>query len=140
MKSGQFYRGKIGGIQKQFESPGIEKLLPIEKLRELADITEIGEHPQFFKQGRALIKTVIEKAENTDGRRGGITNHTVIYAYDPTVEHDGVKYVFDLETFIAEILAGKHRFKMPKTPALPETNSDFGVIDAPPQIEWEAQT
>jgi hypothetical protein len=139
MKTGQFYRGKIDGIQKHYESPGIEKLLPIEKLQALADIAEIGEHPQFFKQERALIKTVVEKAKDTDGRKGGITNHTVIYAYDPTVEHDGIKYIFDLDTFIADILAGKHRFKMPKPPVLPKTDTDFGVVDLPPPIEWETQ-
>lgn len=32
MKSGQFYRGKINGIQKHFESPDIDKLLPTDKL------------------------------------------------------------------------------------------------------------
>jgi hypothetical protein len=134
MKIGQFYRGKIDGVQKTFESPGLEKILPSDKLCELADYTEIGEYPRFFKQEKVLTKTVVAPAPNSDGRRGGITNHTVLYGYDATVEHDGLKYIFDTDNFIAEILAGKHRFKMPATPKLP---ADSGVIDAPPQIEWE---
>lgn len=135
MKSGQFYRGKIDGVQKRFESPYLLNLLPSEKLGELADYTEIGEYPRFFKQERVLSKTVVEAAENTDGRRGGVTNHTVLYCYDAYVEHDDVKYIFDTDTFIAEILAGKRRFKMPEVPALPD--SDAGIIDLPPPPEWE---
>ena len=135
MKAGQFYRGKIDGIQKRFESKDIDKLLPNDKLNELKDIVEIGVYPQFFKQTRALIKTVVTSAENSDGRRGGVINHTVIYTYDKDVEYDGVKYIFDTDTFISEILAGKRQFKMPDTPKLPD--SDSGYIDAPPQIMWE---
>jgi hypothetical protein len=135
MKAGQFIRGKIDGIQKTFESPDIDKLLPADKLCELADYTEIGEYPRFFKQEKALTKTVVVAAKNTDGRRGGVINHTVLYCYDPTVEHDGVKYIFDTDSFIAEILAGKRRFKMPISPTLP--NADSGLIEAPTPIEWE---
>jgi hypothetical protein len=135
MKTGQIVCGKIDGIQKRFRSPNITKILPIEKIQEIEDLTDIGEYPQFSKQGRALIKTIITPAQNSDGRRGGVINHTVIYAYDAYVEHDGLKYVFDTDTFIAEILAGKRRFKMPSMPTLPD--SDSGLIDPPPQLEWE---
>jgi hypothetical protein len=139
MKAGQFVRGKIDGIQKNFESPGLEKLLPTDKLSELADNVEVGEYPRFFKQEKVIAKTVIAPAENSDGRRGGIVNHTVLYKYDSTVSHDGVKYLFDTETFIAEILAGKRRFKMPPVPKLPE-GVDSGFIDLPPPIEWEVES
>jgi hypothetical protein len=136
MKSGQFVKGKIDGIQKLFRSPNLTKVLSPEKLQELEDYTDIGEHPQFSKQGRALIKTVIIPAENSDGRRGGVINHTVIYSYDATVEYDGLKYIFDVDSFINEVLAGKRKFKMPQMPKLPDT--DTGLIDLPPPIEWEA--
>jgi len=134
MKSGQFYRGKIDGVQKNFESSDLEKILPADKLCELADNIEIGEYPRFFKQERVLTKTVVVSAENSDGRRGGVTNHTVLYGYDAYVELDGVKYIFDTDAFITEILAGKRRFKMPEVPKLPE--GDSGYIESPPPIEW----
>ena len=139
MKLGQFYRGKIDGVQKNFESPNLDQLISTEKLRELADLDQIGEYPQFSKQARALIYTVIKPAENTDGRRGGITNHTVIYAWDRTVTHEGATYTFDLDKFISEVLAGKRRFKMPPVPEYP-TDKDFAIINPPPPIEWEVQT
>ena len=135
MKSGQLVKGKINGIQRRFESPGLVNVLPITKISELADITEIGEYPQFFKQARAIIKTVVTPADNTDGRRGGVINHTVVYAYDSTVEYDGIKYIFDADSFISEVLAGKRRFKMPEVPNLPD--SDSGLIELPPPIQWE---
>jgi len=138
MKSGQFYRGKIDGIQKHFESSDIDKILPAEKLRELADCREIGEHPRFFKQERVLAKTIVSPSENLDGRQGGVTNHTVLYQFDATVEHDTLQYIFDVETFIAEILAGDRRFKMPEVPKLPDADGvDFGIIGHPPPLEWE---
>jgi len=135
MKSGQFVTGKIDGIQKRFVSPNLDKILPTDKLCELLDNTDIGEYPRFFKQERTIVKTVITAAKNSDGRRGGIINHTVLYGYDAYVEHDGVKYIFDTDTFISEILSGKRQFKMPPMPQL--TDSDAGLIDLPPPIEWE---
>jgi hypothetical protein len=138
MKSGQFYRGKIDGIQKHFESPDIDKLLPTEKLCDLADYFEIGTYPRFFKQERVLAKTVISPAENTDGRAGGITNHTVLYQFDQYTTHESAQYTFDVEAFILEIQAGKRKFKMPPTPELPD--ADSGLIDPPPPIEWEVET
>jgi hypothetical protein len=135
MKAGQLVKGKISGIQKQFISPDLYQLLPTDKFAELENLRDIGEYPQFYKQGRALIKTVITAAENSDGRRGGIINHTVIYCYDAYTEKDGVKYIFPIDDFISEVLAGKRRFKMPPIPTLPD--SDSGLIDSPPPIEWE---
>jgi hypothetical protein len=137
MKSGQFYRGKIGGIQKNFESPNLDILLPVDKIRELADYTEIGEYPRFFKQERVLTKTVVEAAKNTDGRSGGVTNHTILYQWDRKLVHEGAIYTFDVEAFISEILAGKRRLRMPQLPILPENDLDFSIIDPPPPIEWE---
>lgn len=137
MNSAQFVRGKIGGIQKSFESPSLSKILPPDKLSELVDYTEIGEYPRFFKEEKVLSKTVITPAKNSDGRKGGIINYTVLYQWDQNVEKDNVKYIFPLESFISEILAGKRRFKMPPMPELPVTESDFALIDVPPPLEWE---
>jgi hypothetical protein len=137
MKTGQFYRGKIDGIQKNFESPDLDKILPTEKLADLANYTEIGEHPRFFKKEKVLTKTVITEAENSDGRRGGIINFTVLYGFEQTVTQDTINYVFPLDEFIAEILDGKRHFKMPPPPTLPETDSNFALIEPPPPIIWE---
>ena len=137
MKSGQFYRGKIGGIQKHFESPDLDKLLPSAKLCVLADYIEIGEYTHFFKQELVLSKTVITSAENSDGRDGGITNHTVLYQFDRVTTYESAQYVFDLEAFVLEIQEGKRRFIMPSAPELPD--SDSGSIEPPAPIEWEVQ-
>lgn len=140
MKAAQFVRGKIDGIQKRYETANLNDLLPQSKLNELKDYADVGEYPQFFKQKPSLIKTVVTAAPSTDGRRGGIINHTVIYQYDQTVTQDGIKYLFPLEDFITEVLSGKRRWKMPPLPELPATDSDFAIIDPPPPIEWEVQT
>jgi hypothetical protein len=138
MKTGQFYRGKIDGIQKNFESPDIDKILPPSKLTELADLDTIGEYPQFNRQTLTLILSIVTAAENTDGRRGGIVNHTVFYSWDRTVTHEDAVYLFDVEKFVSEIQAGKRRFKMPPIPNYPE-NVDFAIIEPPPPITWEAK-
>lgn len=139
MKSGQFYRGKIDGIQKHFESQGIGELLPPEKLQDLADTYEIGEYPHFFKTEFVLSRTVIASAEDSDGRGGGITNHTILHQFDRYSTHENEQYVFDVDAFILEIQAGKRRLKMPPVPKLPNLPEDlvFGIIDLPPPLEWE---
>jgi hypothetical protein len=139
MDGAQFIRGKISGIQKTFESPNLSKFLPVTKLAELADYSEIGEYPRFFKEEKVLSKTVVTAAQNTDGRKNGVVNHTVLYRWPQNVQQDYIKYQFPLESFVSEILASKRRFKMPQQPQLPQTDSDFALIDAPPPIEWEAQ-
>ena len=137
MISAQFVIGKIDGIQKRFISANISSILPSEKLEELEAYLDIGEYPRFFKAEKVLTKTVVTSAENTDKRRGGIINHTVLYRFEQHVKLDSIKYVFPLDDFITEILAGKRRFKMPPQPTLPDT--DMGLIDPPSPIEWEAQ-
>ena len=136
MRSGQFYRGKIGGVQKHYESPNLEQLLPSEKLAELASYDEVGFYPRFFRAENTIAQIQVEPAENTDGRRGGITVHVVLYRFDAGLTHESVPYVFDTEKFIKELQHGARRFKMPEVPDLPE---DSGYIDCPPQIEWEVQ-
>src|SRR4030043_53476 len=104
MKSGQFYHGKIGGIQKHFESPDLGKILPSDKLCELADYNEIGEHSRFFKAERVLAQTEITEAENSDGRRGGVVNRTVMHKFDYSCpRHETAQYSFDVDAFVAEI-------------------------------------
>ena len=135
MIAGQFIRGKIDGVQKHFESPNLNSVLPTEKLQDLASKTEIGEYPRFFKDEKVLTKTVVTPADNSDGRKGGIINHTVLYRFNQTVKQDTITYIFPLDDFISEILAGKRRFKMPSKPELPDTNT--GIIADPPPIDWE---
>jgi hypothetical protein len=137
MKSGQFYRGKIDGIQKHFESPDLDKILPTEKLCDLADYFEIGEYSRFFKKELVLAKIIVAPAENSDGRQGGVTNHTVLYQFDRATIYETAPYTFDVDKFIQEIQAGKRRFKMPDVPKLPGTDSE--IIDSPPAIEWEVE-
>ena len=137
VKSGQFYRGKIDGIQKHFESPDLDKILPTKKLCDLADYFEIGEYSRFFKNELVLAQIIVAPAENSDGREGGITNHTVLYQFDRAITHETASYIFDLDTFILEIQAGKRKFKMPDVPKLPD--ADSGLIDPPPAIEWEVE-
>lgn len=135
MKSGQFYRGKMDGIQKHYESPDLEDILPTDKLCILADYNQVGEHFHFFKEDRVLTRTQVTEAENTDGRLGGIINHTVLYKFDRSLTHESAKYIFDTETFIQEIRQGQRKFKMPDPPTLPEDESI--IIDAPQPIIWE---
>jgi len=135
MKSGQFYRGKIDGIQKHYESPDLDKLLPPDKLSVLADYFFVGEYSHFFREEHVLTRTVVTEAENSDGREGGIINHTVLYRFGHAVTHETAQYIFNIDAFIAEIREGKRKFKMPDAPMLPE--GDSIIIDLPPPIEWE---
>ncbi len=137
MKSGQFVKGKIDGIQKTFKTQGLNELLPKDKLAELEDNREIGEYPRFFKTEKVITKSIITPADNTDGRRDGTINFTVLYKWDSNITHETAPYIFDLDTFISEILAGKRQFKMPSFPQLPDT--DYGILDLPPPLEWEVQ-
>lgn len=136
MKAAQFVKGKIDGIQKVYFSRELNYILPREKIAELSGYTDTGEYPRFFKAEKVLAKTVVTAADNSDGRRGGIVNHTVLYQFAQTVTQDTIEYQFPLDEFITEILAGKRRFKMPPFPSLPEDNV---CLDPPPPIEWEAQ-
>ena len=135
MKSGQFYRGKIDGIQKHYESLDLDDILPASKLCVLADYTQEGEYFHFFRQEHVLTRTVVSEAKNEDGRLGGIINHTVLYKFDHTVTHETVRYTFNEDFFIMEVRDGKRKFKMPPAPTLPEEESI--LVDFPPQIEWE---
>ena len=137
MKSAQFVKGKIDGIQKTLKSPNLKELLPKDKLAELEDNREIGEYPRFFRNEKVIAKSIITPADNTDGRRDGVVNFTVLYKWDSSITHETAPYIFDLDTFISEILAGKRQFKMPPFPQLP--NTDYGVLDQPSPLEWEAQ-
>lgn len=137
MIAAQFVKGKIDGIQKYFKTENLRDVLPKNRLEELEAYNEIGEYPRFFKTEKVLTRTKVTAAENTDGRRGGVVNHTVLYKFDQTVTKDTVNYVFPLDDFIAEILSGKRAFKMPLMPQLPDT--DVGLIDFPPSVEWEVQ-
>lgn len=135
MKSGQFVRGKIDGIQKHFESPDLDKILPADKLSILTDYTDIGEYSRFFTKELVDTKTIVMPAENSDGRRGGIINFTVLQKHDAIIIHENEQYVFDVDTYIQLIREGRRRIKMPEMPALPD--NDSGLIDPPPPVEYE---
>jgi hypothetical protein len=137
MIAGQFVKGKIDGIQKYFKTANLREILSKEKLNILEAYTEVGEYPRFFKEEKVLTRTRIVEADNTDGRRGGVVNHTVLYKFPQSVTQDTVRYVFDLDVFISEVLDGNRVFKMPEMPELPD--SDVGIILEPPQIEWEVE-
>ena len=134
MRSGQFYRGKIDGVQKHYESPNLEQLLPTEKLCDLADYFEEGDYSRFFTKERVIARIVVSPAENSDGRQGGTINHTVLYKFDHSIMHESVQYCFDTEQFIREIQQGKRKLKMPQPPELKDS------LDYPPPLEWEVES
>ncbi len=137
MIAGQFVKGKIDGIQKYFKSANLRDILSRDKLDVLEAYMEVGEYPRFFKEDKVLSHTRIVEADNTDGRRDGVVNHTVLYKFPQHVIQDTVRYTFDLDLFISEILEGQRLFHMPAMPTLPDT--DAGIISDPPPIEWEVE-
>jgi hypothetical protein len=129
MKSAQFYKGMINGVEDIYESPELIQLLPSEKLSILWDQERIGTHNRVFLEEKTIAKTVITQSEPDEHGRLGIINHTVIYRFDPTVEHDGIQYMFPTEQFAKDARAGKYNFKMPLTPELKKP------LDYPPKLE-----
>jgi hypothetical protein len=129
MKSAQFFKGMINGTEAQYESPDLIQLLPGEKLNALWDQERIGTHNRIFLDERAVAKTVITQSEPDEHGRLGIINHTIIYRFDATIEHDGIQYLFPNEQFAKDARAGKFNFKMPPTPELKKP------LDYPPKLE-----
>ena len=129
MKSGQFYKGMIYGVEDSYESLDLLLLLPSEKLSVLWDREALGLHPHVFLTERVVAQTMIEKADPDFLGRDGIINHTVLYKFDATVTHDGITYIFDYEQFAKDARAGKYKFPMPPTPELKKP------LDPPPLME-----
>jgi hypothetical protein len=131
MKSGQFYKGMINGVEETYESPDLLLLLPSEKLAVLWDRETLGTYRHIFLTERVIAQTVIIEAEPDDLGRDGIVNHTVLYKFDATVTHDGLTYIFDYEQFAKDARQGKYNFKMPNAPELKKP------LDYPPLMEVE---
>jgi hypothetical protein len=132
MKTGQFYKGMINGTEDSYESPDIYQVLPKEKLDEYWDKERVGTYNRVFLSEHVILKTVISKSEPDGYGREGIINHTVIYRFDPYIEHDGLKYVLDTEQFLKDVKDGKIAIKQLKVPELKKP------LDAPPALEVQA--
>jgi len=129
VKSGQVVTGIINGIADHFESPDILQILPNGKLSILTDRETLGVHRHVFRSDRVVAQTVVTKADPDELGRDGILNHTVLYKFDATTEHDSINYIFDYEQFAEDALAGKYNFCMPKMPELKHP------LDLPPNME-----
>lgn len=131
MKSGQVVTGIINGIADQYETPDILQLLPNGKLAQLIDRETLGAYRRVFVSDRVVAQTMVTKSEPDEHGRDGIVNHTVLYKFDATVEHDGIPYVFDYSQFTEDALAGKYNFTMPQLPELKHP------LDFPPELEMQ---
>lgn len=129
MQSAQFYKGMINGVETSYETPDLLQFIPRSKLNELWDRERIGTYHRVFWAERIVAKTVVTKSEPDNLGRVGIINHTVMYKFDPYAEKDGLRYLFDLETFQREANTGKFNFKMPPPPELKQP------LDVPPDME-----
>lgn len=129
MKSGQFYKGMINGVEETYESPDLLLLLPSEKLNILWDREILGTYRRVFLTERVIAQTIITEAEPDDLGRNGIVNHTVLHKFDSVVHHDGIAYIFDYEQFAKDARNGKYNFAMPPTPELKNP------LDYPPAME-----
>jgi hypothetical protein len=129
MKTAQFIKGMIDGTEVSYESPDLLQLLPSEKLSILWDQERIGTHNRIFLDEHAIAKTVVTQSEPDEHGRLGVINHTVIYRFDASVEHDGIQYLFPNEQFAKDARAGKFAFKMPPAPELKKP------LDTPPKLE-----
>jgi len=129
VKSGQVVTGIINGIADQYETPDILQLLPNNKLSELTDRETVGTYRRVFLTDRVVAQTVVTKAEPDELGRDGTVNHTVLYKFDWATEHDGARYVFDVDDFAENAKAGKYNFPMPQMPELKHP------LDYPPALE-----
>lgn len=129
MKSGQVVTGIINGIADQYETPDILQILPNSKLSILTDREILGAHRHVFRSDRVASQTVVTKSDPDELGRDGILNHTVLYKFDASTQHDGITYIFDYEQFAEDALAGKYNFIMPPLPELKHP------LDYPPKME-----
>jgi hypothetical protein len=129
VKSGQVVTGIINGLADHYESPDILQILPNNKLSELTDRETLGTYRCVFVKERVVAQTIVTKAEPDEHGRDGTVNHTVLYKYDATRQHDGITYIFDYEQFAADARNGKYNFVMPPLPELKHP------LDFPPKME-----
>lgn len=129
MKSGQVVTGIINGIADQYETPDILQILPNIKLSELTDRRTLGIHRHVFITDRVVAQTVVSEADPDELGRNGTINHTVLYKFDATTQHDGILYVFNYDQFADNAREGKYNFVMPDMPELKKP------LDYPPKLE-----
>jgi hypothetical protein len=129
MKSGQFYKGMINGVEESYESPDLFQVLPADKLNELWDLSHVGRYRRVFLNERVVAQSVVSEAEPDDMGRDGIINHTVLHRFDLYTTHEGAIYRFDIDKFAEEARAGKYDFPMPDKPQLKKP------LDYPPRLE-----
>lgn len=130
MRSAQFYKGIINGVADTYESADLLQVLPSDKLNELWDNERLGVHNRVFLAERVIAKTIVSKSEPDELGRDGTVNYTVLYRFDATVEHDGVRYHFPDEQFAKDARAGKYKgILMSSAPTLKRP------LDAPPALE-----
>lgn len=133
MRSAQFVKGMIGGVEVTYESPSLLEILSPEKLAPMWDANQIGIFKRIVSSDRYTAKTVVSKSEPDEYGRVGIVNHTVIHQFDPSKETDRAKYILDLEEFRRKARDGFYDFKMPPMPELKKP------LDSPPPPEWDVQ-
>lgn len=128
MRSGQIIKGKIGGVQRRFQSLDLPQITET-RLSELTDNSQIGTFYHFFRAERIQAGMRVTEAENSDGRPGGTVKQIILYQYDRTATIDGEQYLFDLEEFVAKL---PRAFKIPSFPEVLEN-----PLPLPPPLEWE---
>jgi hypothetical protein len=131
VKSGQFFKGMINGVEESYESPDLLQVLPNNRLSEVWDLDVVGIYSRVFLSERVIAQTVVERAVPDEHGRDGVTNHTVLYRFDAFMVHDGARYRFDEEQFVRDVKAGKYSFQMPPPPELKRP------LDYPLKLEVE---
>lgn len=133
MKSGQFVKGMIGGIEVDpYETSNLSQVksnLSSSEWNACWDKERIGTYLWVNAETRSIIKTVISKAVPDELGRDGIVNHTVIYQFDSIAQVDGLNYQFPKEQFRQNANMGKYNFPMPPTPELKRP------LEYPPALE-----
>jgi hypothetical protein len=129
MRSGQIVKGKIGGVQRRFQSLDLPQITET-RLSELTDNSQIGTFYHFFKEERIMAGMKVIEAENSDGRPGGTVKLIILHQHDRTVTHEGEEYVFDTEQYISKL---PRAFKMQPFPEVLEN-----PLPLPLPLEWEA--
>lgn len=130
MKTAQFVKGMINGVEEFYESPNILTLIPYEKLQLLMENTKLGFTKKIFLKDYAVALSYVQRAEADSLGRDGFVNHTVIVKFDEALTIDGIVYRVDAEAFKQAAYNGELNFHMPAFPELKRP------LD-PPVITWE---
>ena len=132
MRAAQFVKGIINGIAESYESSNLFQILPADKLTAIWDIDRLGTYNRVFLSERVVTKTVVTPSVPDELGRSGTVNHTVLYKFDPNIEHDGIRYLFPEEQFKTDAQAGKYKNII--MPPLPELKRP---LDVPTALEMQ---